>query len=128
MGMRIQNIGLLLSLKTSVPFYRPLRNYAQRSLTWTSSPPSPLFRALGEAASPLPCIPSSVADPHHIDADPDAEPDPIYHLDADLDADPDPDFYLMLRSGSLFVVDADPDPDSQNDADPDPDLQHSLKL
>jgi hypothetical protein len=32
-------------------------------------------------------------DPRHFDADPDADPDPIYHFDADPDADPD--FYLM---------------------------------
>ncbi len=94
--IRIQNTGLLLSFKTFRSFYRPLRNYERRSLTWSSSPHSPPSQASGEAASPVPCIPSSVADPHHIDADPDAEPDPIYHLDADLDADPDPDFYLML--------------------------------
>ncbi len=47
----------------------------------------------------------SVADSHHIDADPypachhDADPDPASHFDAD--ADPDPDFHF----------DANPDPD-----------------
>jgi hypothetical protein len=39
----------------------------------------------------VPCqlgfVSHSVADPHHVDAD----PDPTYHFDAD----PDPDFYLM---------------------------------
>jgi hypothetical protein len=30
----------------------------------------------------------SVADPHHLDAD----PDPVFHFDADPDADPDPTF------------------------------------
>jgi len=30
---------------------------------------------------------TSVADPHHFDAD----PDPAFHFDADPDADPDPD-------------------------------------
>ncbi len=38
---------------------------------------------------------SSVADPHHIDPD----PDPAYHFDADLYADPDPACHF------------DPDPD-----------------
>jgi hypothetical protein len=33
----------------------------------------------------------SVVDPHHLDADPDADPDSTYHPDAD----PDSDFYLM---------------------------------
>jgi len=32
-------------------------------------------------------VKSSVADPHHFDAD----PDPAFHFDADPDADPDPD-------------------------------------
>jgi hypothetical protein len=31
---------------------------------------------------------NSVVDPHHIDAVPDADPDPTYHFEAD----PDPDF------------------------------------
>ncbi len=61
---------------------------------------------------------SIVADPHHLDADPDpafhfdvdADPDPTFHSDAD--ADPNPAFY--------FEADPDPDldPASQNDADP----------
>jgi hypothetical protein len=33
----------------------------------------------------------SVADPHHVDAD----PDPTFHFDADPNADQDLDFYLM---------------------------------
>jgi hypothetical protein len=41
----------------------------------------------------------SVADLHHFDADPDADPDPGCHFDAD--AGPDPTFHF----------DADPDPD-----------------
>jgi hypothetical protein len=61
--IRIQNMGLLLSFKTFRSFYRPLRNYERRFLTWSSSLPSPLFRALGEAASPVPCVPSNVVDP-----------------------------------------------------------------
>jgi hypothetical protein len=36
---------------------------------------------------------TSVVDPHHVDADPDA--DSTYHPDADPDADPDSDFYFM---------------------------------
>ncbi len=35
----------------------------------------------------------SVADPHHVDAV--ADSDPIYHVDADPNADPDPDFQLL---------------------------------
>jgi hypothetical protein len=31
----------------------------------------------------------SVVDPHHFDADPDADPDLTYHPDANPDADPD---------------------------------------
>jgi hypothetical protein len=31
-------------------------------------------------------------DPHHVDADPDADSHSIYHPDADPDADPDSDF------------------------------------
>ncbi len=71
---------------------------------------------------------SSVADPHHFDADPD--PDPAFHFDADLDqvltfhsdGDPDPTthFFPDLRI-SPFQVDADPDPAFHSDADPDPD-------
>ncbi len=40
----------------------------------------------------------SVADPHHVDADADLDPDPACHFDAD--ADPNP----------IFHFDADPDP------------------
>jgi hypothetical protein len=43
----------------------------------------------------------SVADPHHIDADPDADPDPACHFDANPDPDPTSHFYAGL----------DPDPD-----------------
>jgi hypothetical protein len=48
----------------------------------------------------------SVADPHHVDADPDS----TYHSNAD----PDYDFYLMrirIRIYPTFHPDADPDPD-----------------
>jgi hypothetical protein len=34
-----------------------------------------------------------VVDPHHFDANPDADPDSTYHPDADPDADSDSDFY-----------------------------------
>ncbi len=47
---------------------------------------------------------ASVADPHHIDADPDL----AFHFDAN----PDPSFY--------YDSDPDPDPAFQLDADPDP--------
>jgi hypothetical protein len=56
----------------------------------------------------------SVADPHHIDADPDpachsdadpdpachfdAGPDPTFHFDADLDPDPDPSFQIKAEN------------------------------
>ncbi len=52
---------------------------------------------------------SSVADPHHCDAD----PDPAFHFDAETD--PDTTFHY------------DPDPTFQNDAEPDPvPTTHSL--
>jgi hypothetical protein len=35
---------------------------------------------------------TSVVDPHHVDADPDADSDSTFHPDADQDADPDSDF------------------------------------
>jgi hypothetical protein len=41
----------------------------------------------------------SVADPHHLDAGPDADPDLTYHFDAD----PDPYFYLMRIRIRLFT-------------------------
>jgi hypothetical protein len=49
----------------------------------------------------------SVADPHHVDAD----PDPAFHFDAD----PDPDL--------TFHSDANPDPDPTFKLDPDPTTQ-----
>jgi hypothetical protein len=36
----------------------------------------------------------SVEDPHHFDADPDADPDSTYHQ-PDADPDADPDFYWI---------------------------------
>jgi hypothetical protein len=42
---------------------------------------------------------ASVADPHHFDADPDADLDPTFHFDEDLDLDP------------ACNIDADPNPD-----------------
>ncbi len=47
--------------------------------------------------------------PHHVDAVPDADPDPTYHFDAD----PNPEFYLMrmrIRIRVLHDVDSGPDP------------------
>ncbi len=41
-------------------------------------------------------------DPHHIDADPDADPDSTYHPDVDPDADPDSDFYMMRIRIRIF--------------------------
>ncbi len=66
----------------------------------------------------------SVADPHHIDAD----PDPTFHFDVDPDpachfgADPDPAFHFDADPDPAFHFDADPDPDPNFhfDADPDP--------
>ncbi len=36
-------------------------------------------------------------DPHHLDADPDADTDSTFHSDADPDADPDSDFFMRIR-------------------------------
>jgi hypothetical protein len=82
---------------------------------------------------PLLLIPYIVADPHHLDADPDpalhfdADPDPAFHSDADPDPtthvfpDLDP---LMLQYDPLrllpFHSDADPDPAFHFYANPDP--------
>jgi hypothetical protein len=61
-------------------------------------------------------------DPHHFDADPDANLDSTYHPDANPDANldstyhPDADpliFYLMRILDPTFHPDADPDPDSR---------------
>jgi hypothetical protein len=43
-------------------------------------------------------------DPHHVDADPDADPDSTYHPDADPDADPDAEFHLMRIRIRLFTL------------------------
>ncbi len=53
----------------------------------------------------------SVADPHHVDAD----PDPVCHFDADADSDPACQF------------DADPDPTFHFDAVPDQDHSSQIK-
>jgi hypothetical protein len=45
---------------------------------------------------------TSVVDPHHFDADPDANPDSTCHAYVDPNADPD----------SNYHPDVDPDPDS----------------
>ena len=47
-------------------------------------------------------VSSSVADPHHFDADPD--PDPTFHFDADPDPDPDPDpaFSQDVKKSNFF--------------------------
>jgi hypothetical protein len=47
---------------------------------------------------------------HHVDADPNADPDSTYRPEADPDANPD----------SNFLFDDDPDPTFHPDADPDP--------
>jgi hypothetical protein len=51
---------------------------------------------------------TSVADPHHFDADParhfDADPDPTFHFDADPDADPDPDPSFQIKAQNLEKV------------------------
>ena len=41
---------------------------------------------------------SSVADPHHFDAD----PDPAFQFDADPDADPDPAFSQDVKKSNFF--------------------------
>jgi hypothetical protein len=83
----------------------------------------------------------SVADPHHIDADPDharhfnadadpachfdADPDPACHFDADADPDPDqnPSFQMKAYILALHLqTDADPDPAYHSDVDADPDF------
>jgi hypothetical protein len=57
-------------------------------------------------------------DPHHVDANPDA--DSTYHPDAD----PDSDFYFAVDLNAdrvadfHLMVDADPDPTFHPDADP----------
>ncbi len=56
---------------------------------------------------------ASVTDPHHLDADPDTNPDPTYYFDADPDADPDPFYLLWIRILSLFDVDPDMYPSFQ---------------
>jgi hypothetical protein len=43
---------------------------------------------------------SSVVEPHHVDADPGADPDSTYQPDAD----PDSDFYLMLIRIRIFTL------------------------
>ncbi len=70
---------------------------------------------------------TSVVDPHHFDADPDAnrdhafhydaDPDPTFPSDADADADLDPTFHFDADPGPAFHFDADPDPNPafQND-------------
>jgi len=40
---------------------------------------------------------SHVADPHHLDAD----PDPAFHFDADPDSDPDPVPSFQMKAQSL---------------------------
>ncbi len=46
------------------------------------------------------CTIYSVADLHHLDADPDADPDPACHFDAD--SDPDPTYNLSLVHSRLL--------------------------
>ncbi len=79
-------------------------------------------------------IKNSVADPHHFDANPDADPDPAFHFCADPDpifhfeADAEPTTHFlqistlpMLQNEPLrlppFHFAADPDSASQNDPD-----------
>jgi hypothetical protein len=78
----------------------------------------------------------NVADPHHVDAN----PDPAFHFDADPDPtfqfDPDPDptthFSPVLQNDPLrlllvhFDVDPDPDRSFHIDADPDPASQNDV--
>ncbi len=72
----------------------------------------------------LACPLYSVADPHHLDADPDT----AFHFDPDSDPDPEPTFHSDADPAMLydplrlpaFHFDKywDPDPALQNDADP----------
>ncbi len=47
---------------------------------------------------------TSVVDPHHFDADPDADPDSTYHPDADPEANPNSDFYLTRIRIHVFTL------------------------
>jgi hypothetical protein len=72
---------------------------------------------------------TSVPDPHHFDADPDA--DPACYFDADPDADPAHHFDKDPDANPTFHFGADPDPTFHFDADPDPTFQikaHHLKM
>jgi hypothetical protein len=60
------------------------------------------------SSSLLTCVTKSVVNLHHIDADPNADPDSTNHPDADAYPDPDSAYYLM-RIRIRFV---DPNPDS----------------
>jgi hypothetical protein len=64
---------------------------------------------------------SSVVNPNHYVADPDADPDSTYHPDADPDADLDPYFLFDADPDPTFHPDTDQDPTFHPDADPDPD-------
>jgi hypothetical protein len=52
---------------------------------------------------------TSVADPNHVDAD----PDPAYHFDADVEPNPAFNFGVDPEPDHIFhfTADADPDPD-----------------
>ncbi len=51
--------------------------------------------------------PATDVDPHHLDADPDADPDSTYRPDTDSEVDADSD----------FLFDVDPDPTFHPDTD-----------
>ncbi len=72
------------------------------------------------ACTPVVCcytVPPSVADPHHLDADPDhaipfdVVPDSLFHSDAD----PDPTFHFDIDPDPAFDLDPGPDPAFQCD-------------
>jgi hypothetical protein len=74
-----------------------------------------MYRNCLPVLSSTPCYPSfsSVADPHHLDAD--ENRDPVIHFDAN----PDPTSRSDADSDPTFHSDADPDPTFKFDAGPD---------
>ncbi len=79
----------------------------------------------------LALLQGSVADPHHLNADPDPtlhflpyldlqmlQNDPLRPPPFNLDADPDPAFHFDGDPDPAFQFDAEPEPSAQNDQDP----------
>jgi hypothetical protein len=72
---------------------RALWNESKKN--FKSKPRCGAFRPVGSLL-----LTSSVADPHHIDMDPDADPDPTFHFDAA----PDPDPIFQIKAQNLEKV------------------------